>query len=108
MQPLLKWARSAVADWDLLNWLTAIASLIVIGGVLYGIIKLIWGYFQRRRAAQQRERNALRSLLKWLWSHRVLDEPLYNEDPVGALESVREIRPCLFSYKLEHTAMNSR
>lgn len=96
MDFLVQWVKSAVAGWDLLDWLTAVgavaAVLALVGGALYWIVKHIVDYVRRRRAAQQQQRDKVRSLLTFLWSHRVLDSPLYQEDPRGSLESVREMR----------------
>src|SRR5918999_186101 len=96
MQSFIQWRRSAVADWDLLDGLTAAGAAAAVaalmGGVLYWIIKHLIGYVSRRRAAQQHEHDNVRGLLTFLWSHRVLDSPLYQEDPRASLESVREIR----------------
>ena len=83
-------------NWTLLEWLTALGALVAIltfvVGAVWTVGKIVVGRFRRRREAERRERDAVRGLLEWLWGHRVLYEPLYQEDPVGALESVREIR----------------
>jgi hypothetical protein len=96
MHWFIRWLGSATADWTLLDWLGALGAIATIaalaGGVLYWMIGRIVGHVLRRRAARRQERDRVRALLTFLWAHRVLDSPLYQEDPRGSLNSVREIR----------------
>jgi len=83
-------------NWTLLEWLSALGALAAIIALVVGAIwavgRIVVGHFRRRREAERRERDAVRGLLEWLWGHRVLYEWHHQEHPVGALESVREIR----------------
>lgn len=83
-------------NWSLLEWIYALGALAGIAAFLFTVIwavgKAVVGHIRQRREAERRERDAVRGLLEWLRGHRVLYEFLYQEDPVGALESVREIR----------------
>ena len=96
MQWFTKWLESATAQWTLLDWLAALGSIAavvgVVGGVIYWIISRIVRYVLRRKEARRQERDQVRALLTFLWTRRVLDSPLYQEDPRGSLGSVREIR----------------